>query len=326
MKAIANARRLALFAAFLLASSSSPTLAVPAGRVSVESAQSVPLAKPTWLKQHARGFDINIRYPRVSNTAKAASINLLLKHFVQQQVTDYRAKSLSTWTKGTPRGRLVGNYQVACSTPQAISIRFKFSTYYPDAATATDEFRCLNFDPETGHALTLAHVFKEGVDYPNILSVLSLHQLVDLGEGTELTSIPDTVKPKAKNFDNFSVTPLNLEIFCRELTEDPDVYDTRRIDLPLARLKDLLSDHLKTIASHGVSFVPSDIPKLEPSLLKTQLAQLSIGSLSVMIAHNPKMPELYELRAKYYKDLDRQEPAEQDLAQAKTLNLNAVLP
>src|ERR1700760_2083456 len=117
MKAIASARRLTLLAAILFAPHTAPALAVPT-QTSNESAQALPLAKPIWIKQRTRGYDVNIRYPKVAKSANAARINTMLKRLIEEQVADYRKGNVYTWHKGTPRGRLVGNYQVASCSPQ----------------------------------------------------------------------------------------------------------------------------------------------------------------------------------------------------------------
>jgi hypothetical protein len=286
----------------------------------VQPGRSIQSTQSLWLTKRTRSYDISVSYPRVTDLSNAVKLNRLIKKVVQAKVGNYCRQDFSAWQKGSPRGHFVGNYQMLSANPHGLSIRFNFNTYYPDAATTSDEIECLNLDPQTGAVFTLDRIFKDGIVYPQVLSVLTLHQLINAGQGSELTAIPEAIAAQEASFRNFGFSSSDLMIFIKEPGLEPDAHDIKRIDLPLARLTNLLSDRFKHAIAGGNTLDSTDLPRLEVDSLNSQLAQLSIGSLSVMITNHPEEAKLYKLRAKFYQELRRQGPAESDLARAKSLD------
>jgi hypothetical protein len=154
----------------------------PASHVSAAPAVVTSEIRQTRTDLHGRA---HVEYPRIRGLAdqKAqTALNGKLRAHAEKAVADFfallQAASPSP-SPGTPpdapssTSTLDGSFQVVMLGPQGGSFRLFMERYLAGAAHPGTTLVTENFDLETGHAYSLAELFRPGVDYLDFLSDIS---------------------------------------------------------------------------------------------------------------------------------------------------------
>jgi hypothetical protein len=146
----------------------------------VGSAQSQPATthcQRARIVQHRRFYDVSASYPVVKDLPNAIKLNHLIKNFVQSQIDDYQ-RGIGKYDGNQGKGYLNVVYNASLATKDVFSVRFQLTKYSPGAAHPLDETNAINFCPSPGEILSLKDIFRADVDYPKVLSVLCMGDLL----------------------------------------------------------------------------------------------------------------------------------------------------
>jgi hypothetical protein len=203
-------------------SASASRAVTPASHVPADQAPTVVTReiRQTRTDLHGRA---DVAYPQIrglaDQTAQTA-INGKLRIDAEKAVADFFALLQNDQISplpGTPPNHpsytstLDGSYQVVMLGPEAGSFRLFLERYLAGAAHPATTLVTNNFDLETGHAYSLAELFRPGVDYLGFLSDIS-RQLLTIQKVGYSKWMESGTTPVAANFTGWVLVPDGIEI------------------------------------------------------------------------------------------------------------------
>ncbi len=222
-----------------------PTAAPPptAGPAPTRPPQTIDLGAGRWLDTQAfegqddtLNYAIKAQWPVVAGatTPQIEQFNLA----AQQLVTDTLHNFRQTQTTPLPEagGFIDVNYQVMNASNGLLSILFDVNTYTGGAHANTTHIP-LNFDLNTGQALTLNDVFKPGVDAVAAVAAIASEELTR----TNRLVFPDGAEPAPPNYQVWNFDFNNLLITFEEYQVMPFAAGPQIVAVPYYRLKDDLN-------------------------------------------------------------------------------------
>jgi len=159
------------------------------------------------------------------NLAAQTLVSDTLDNF-QQQITEPLPE---------PGGFIYVNYHLISASNGLLSILFDVSTYTGGAHPNTVHVP-LNFDVNTGKALTFDDIFKPGVDVVNTLAVIATDELTH----TNRLMFPEGATPKPENYQVWNFDLNNLIITFDPYQVMPYANGPQTVAIPYFELMDQL--------------------------------------------------------------------------------------
>lgn len=218
---------------------STPAPTPTAKPLPVRPPHSIDLGADRWLITHsldgqdqAHNYAIKAQWPVVEglSTPQTEQFNLA----VQALVTD----TLSSFQKMIPEplpeqgGFIYLNYQLIGAGNGLLSILFDVSTYTGGAHSNTVH-RALNFDLNTGQALTWNDVFLPTVDPVATLAVIATDELTN----TNRLLFPEGAEPRPENYQVWNFDFTGLQITFDQYQVMPYAYGPQTVAIPYYELK-----------------------------------------------------------------------------------------
>ena len=219
-----------------------PTIA-PAVPQPIHPLHSIDLGEGRLLTTHsfegqnqAGNYAIKAQWPVIegASTPQIEQFNLAAQQLVSDTLRNFQQKQ----SKPLPDagGFIYVNYQVVNAANGMLSILFDASTYTGGAHTNTTHIP-LNFDLNTGQALTLNDVFKPGTDAVSTLAVIASDELTR----TNRLVFPAGAEPKPENYRVWNFDYNNLLITFEDYQVMPFSAGPQTVAIPYYRLKDVLN-------------------------------------------------------------------------------------
>ncbi len=209
----------------------------------VRPPHSIDLGEGRWLVTHsfetqnkAGYYSIKAQWPVIegATTPQIEQFNLAAQQLVSDTLRSFQQEQSAPLPD--PGGFIFVNYQVVNADNGLLSILFDVSTYTGGAHNNTTHIP-LNFDLNTGQALTLNDVFKPGVDAVSNLAVLASDELTR----TNRLVFPDGAKPTPENYRVWNFDYNNLLITFEEYQVMPFSAGPQTVAIPYYRLKEVLN-------------------------------------------------------------------------------------
>lgn len=147
----------------------------------------------------------------------------------------------TTTLSAEPTTHLDGKSSTLLLDTRLASFRLEGDGYVSPAAHGFTRFRTLTYDLTSGRRLTLADLFKSGVDYLGWLSHESVVQLQARPEIYNPQLTPAGLTPSEDHFAHFGLTPTGLEIVFDEYQVGPYAVGTPHVAFSYAQLRPLLA-------------------------------------------------------------------------------------
>lgn len=268
------------------------------------------------VEQH-RLYEVRVRYPVLSGLPNAALVNQKIANLVQKQIRQYR-EQLDGLRSTCEKGYIKGAYSVALCSPKLVSIRFDFETYGPDAAHSLDTTIGFNYSPNRRKEIKLADLFVPGIDYSEVLSVLSIGMMPETIAEVQPTFLDSNAEPV--NFHNFTLSHSGIRFYFNEYEIAPYAVGTVIADIAYDKVRQLLAAKSPVCAYMKMpATVHDDGCELTRKDLDRKLAIAAIAAYSAAIEKNPNDARAYYGRALWYKKLGRDQIAQADFKRAESI-------
>lgn len=197
----------------------------------------------------ATGATYLVRYPQVSGLASpaaAAAINTLLRDQAETSVRDFT----SGIGKDPPIGpnlqsTLQGDYSVAYSSPDVLSLRLDSSYYASGAAHGGTVVSTFTFDLVSGRRLGLADLFRPGSAYLDTLATEARTQLratlsAWIADPAAAEWLTTGSEPTADDYAAWAITPGGLEVTFGLYQVAPYAVGMPVVTIPIAHIAGLI--------------------------------------------------------------------------------------
>jgi len=277
----------------------------------------VKAAAKTWTQQKLaltrKNYIVAIKYPVFTGSnSNLKKLNTKIREIALRQYRDAIKEHSSDRSRShEPLGEFVATYDVEMVSKKAASLSCNIIDYTPDAATSSAEIQTLNYSLSPFEELKIEDLFKDGVNYKEVLKVVSLANLFATTEDA-----PSSCTKADGDFENFAIDKHDLVLFFIQDTPNEVI----KVFIPIHQIHQLIDDSLVRQLWSEQSIEADEEPALEVKDLKKQLAIIAIGTYSRMINADPSNALAYRERGKWYHELDRAEVGAKDLEEAKRLS------
>jgi hypothetical protein len=200
---------------------------------------TIDLGEGRWIATHsfegqdqARNYTINAQWPVVEGvtTPQIEQFNLAAQTLMSDTLAGFQ--QMITEPLLGQGGSIYFNYRVINASNGLLSILFDVSTYTGGAHGNTVHVP-LNFDLNTGQALTFADVFKPGVDVINTLAVIASDELTR----TNRLMFPEGAEPRPENYQVWNFDFNGLLITFDQYQVMPYAAGPQTVAIPYYELK-----------------------------------------------------------------------------------------
>ncbi|MDR3611923.1 MAG: hypothetical protein P4L53_00050 [Candidatus Obscuribacterales bacterium] len=280
-------------------------------------AQAIPNPRISWTLQtfskKQKNFEVTVKYPVFAGSfASLQRLNSKVRKIAQRQYRDATKEHLHDRSRPQePIGEFTATYEVDKVSRNVASLNCNIIDYTPDAATSSAEIQTFNYTLNSLRKLQLDDLFKNGVDYEEVLKVISMGKLF-------ATTNDAAWSYRNCNYaiDHFAVGEDGLILFFTQDTPNEIVHVT----IPIRQIRQLMDNSLANRLWTVRTPADSDGEQiLKAESIKKQLAIIAIGTYSAMIDANPSNALAFRERGKWYKELGRAEVAAKDLEEANRL-------
>jgi hypothetical protein len=225
-----------------------PPTAIPptptAEPLPVRPADTIDLGDGRWIATHSLleqnqtlSYTLQAQWPVIEGvvTPQIEQFNLAAHQLVSDTLTGF-AKEAPPPLPETTGNFCYVNYRVINASNGLLSILFDVSTYTGGAHPNTVHIP-LNFDLNTGQALTYADVFKPGVDAVATLAAIATDELTR----TSRLMFPDGAEPRPENYQVWNFDFNGLLITFDQYQVMPYAAGPQTVAIPYFELKDALN-------------------------------------------------------------------------------------
>lgn len=201
-------------------------------------------------REGAVPYTLKVEFPQFEAAAGAWAdeINLVLGGWAMEQVLAFRKQSLALLDDAAlgaaipdgSRNGLYVTYAVPLRERNLLSIEFHLSSYGAGAAHPNETIVTRNFALDLTVELTLADLFRPGVDW---LALLSQRCIADLQRQASEDGVPplsDWIErgagPQPENYTRFRLTPSALVILFDADTVGPHAWGAREVEIAYTKL------------------------------------------------------------------------------------------
>jgi hypothetical protein len=253
---------------------------------------------------------VDVHYPEVEGIPHASAINTKIVKLMKAKIAEF----LTTGRSETVQSSFTGRYKVSITTPEIISIRFQFENQCPPGGRPLVTVLPLNYCPRRSETITLESIFRKSVAYSDLISVLSLSELIHHGE------FWDTEAATTPNIQDFTLSKTGIDIhFGSEEVVNACTLPEHTVHMPYSAVRDLLSPSSPVYAIALQSHLRNDLPKFTRRNLQNKLGALAIAAYSRTINKTQDNAEVYRKRGNWYKKLGQNALAETDFKRAAKL-------
>ncbi len=179
----------------------------------------------------SKNMEENIKYPVVKNMINKDNEekinNIIIEHLgVNEEPAEIDDENF--------KATLHADYEIMKRTKDILSIRFFLSFYQEGAALSDNLIDALTFDMKTGKVLELKDLFKEDVDYENILNSILNEKIKDLD-----FKLYEEYKGIEEE-QGFYLTDNSIAVYYQEYIYTPHTYGPLILEIPFDEIKDIL--------------------------------------------------------------------------------------
>ncbi len=259
---------------------------------------------------------VNIHAP-IPNLPNAKLIRAKVKNFIQDDLTEFRGEIKDLKAKSV-HGSFSCKIEKTFYSPKLVSIQFRMTKEFPQAAHPSDEIATLNFNPKSGEEVALEDIFLETVDIAQVFSVLTQAHFLSMTEEPDMDFLFIGAGPEIDNFNEFAFNANGVELI---FNEQINAYaeGIRRFTIPYSEISNLmLSDNPISHLVANCKVTPKRI--FHKSNLDNELATTAIGAYSLAIERKPDVKTYYLQRGEWYKKLGRNAAAKRDEEKGNNTN------
>jgi hypothetical protein len=183
-------------------------------------------------------YSFTVNYPQIEGASaqNLVAFNQTAEKMAQELLASYQNNSNNA--KATPdpsfgSSFMEAKYQVIHGTDGLLTILFSVSEYWAGAAHPFSYSLVLNFNLQTGKTIVLKELFKQSVNY---LQVIGDYCSADLKKRDRL-EFPEGVLPKAENFQNWTIADQGVIIYFDPYQVAPYALGPSQVTIPFEALK-----------------------------------------------------------------------------------------
>jgi hypothetical protein len=179
-------------------------------------------------------YNVSIKYPIFTGPAAGfRALNTELRKTAMQQYHDAIKEHASDRLE--PKGEFTATYKVETVSNDVASLRCDIDDYTPDAATSSAEIRTLNYTFTPLREIKISNLFKDNVDYQEVLTVLSMGRL-----SATTSDATWSFNATSEEFEDFALDKQGLILFFKSVTPNEVI----RVSIPLHQIRHLMDDSL----------------------------------------------------------------------------------
>ncbi len=275
------------------------------------SASTTPHVHQAAIRKHEPLYQVNVHYPEIEGVPHSSAINIKIVKLMKARIKEF----LTSGRSETIHSSFNGRYKVSITTPEIVSIRFQFENRCPPDGRPLVTVLPFNYCPKGSEIITLGSIFRKSVPYSDLLSVLSLSELVHRGE------VVVTESATTENNEDFTLSKTGIDIhFGSEQVVNACTLPEQTVHVPYAAVCDLLSPSSPIYAIALQSHGRNSLPKFTRRNLENKLGALAIAAYSHTINKTQDNAETYRKRGNWYKRLGQHALAETDFKRAAKLD------
>jgi hypothetical protein len=188
---------------------------------------------------------IETRFPVIEGSTNAAetAFNQQVDALVAQETSSFKTDATENARQSPPMANDTGSgiridYTITAASGRLVSVLFDVSIYMAGAAHPNQHFVTLTYDLAGNKRLTLADLFKPGVDYLPIVANRCIETLKQRGKTPEDVESGASAKPE--NYRNWNISPQGLEIAFDPYQVASYAEGPQRVVIPIEALKNII--------------------------------------------------------------------------------------
>jgi len=190
-------------------------------------------------------YSENVSYPEIVNMQDADArekTNKAIEKFVLNHIAKFEKQILSEERAGDFQDYLQIQYLVMFLSESLVSINFSGSEDF-GGAHPSSYLMTFNYDISTDREIKLSDIFKQGTDYPGIISNICREKLsAQFGDDEALKSwVEEGTKPEADSFENFGLTGNSLVVFFNPYEVGPYAMGIQTVEITFDEIKQYLN-------------------------------------------------------------------------------------
>src|SRR5512140_2552539 len=219
-----------------------PALTAAPTQAALPLYQQVVINAASWQEQgQPFGYTVNAQTPMLvgSTDPRVEAFNAEVKAVVDDAIAVFK-KNVSNIPIGpdSTASTFQLRYNLLSHPGDLVSLKFDIQTYYNGAAHPGDTSKTVNFDLQSGRAITMAELFVPNADYLSVISKYCIGQLStrDIGfDGFELGATAT-----AENYRNWNITADGLMITFDEYQVAPYAAGPQTVVMPYKELAQII--------------------------------------------------------------------------------------
>jgi hypothetical protein len=184
-------------------------------------------------------YQIDARWPQLNGPLNkgARQFNREVSTSIQKQVDAYAKADHNQVEADMLTDTLWLNYEVRYADSHLISVDFPQSVYFSGAAHPLSGHRTLNYDLDSGRAITLAELFTPGSGYLKVIADNATRAL----EGSQLGAFfPEGATPDLNNYGSWLIEPSGLVIVFDPYQVAPYSEGSPTVFIPFTALRQII--------------------------------------------------------------------------------------